>query len=112
VQVGQGGGGAFQLDRILEHFQGLVDAAQVARQLCLVGVDQLLHGIGRGLPAGGALDPHEVCGGHPDRHQQQQGEQRQRDMGFQAAPEPAAQRGAALTGAVYERGSCKRFGLS
>ena len=42
VQRGQRAGRAIQFDRVLQHFQGLVDAAQVARHLRLIGVDQFL----------------------------------------------------------------------
>jgi hypothetical protein len=99
AQVRQGGAGAFQLDRVLEHLQGLVDAAQAVRQLRLIGVGQFLHRVGGGGLAGVALDVHEVGGGHPDRHQQQQRGQRQQDMGLQAAPEPAVQRRVPVAGA-------------
>ena len=107
----QRGGRAFQLDRVLEDLQGLVDAAEVARQLRLVGVDQLAHRLARGGLRGGAFEADEVAGDHPDRRQQQQREQRQRDVGFQPAPEPAPQRRVAGRGAVHARARCRRFRL-
>jgi hypothetical protein len=91
AQCRQGGAGAVALDRVLHHFQGLVDGVQVARHLRFVGFQLLARGIARGVVGGQVFGIDEVDGRDPDRDQRQQREQRQRDVGLERAPEPAAQ---------------------
>ena len=80
---------AVLFDRVFQHAQGLVDVAQAARHLGFIGVEQLVGGVARGRRRGAAFGLDHVQGGEPHGAQQEQGEQRQRDMGFEREGEPA-----------------------
>jgi hypothetical protein len=89
AQFRQGAQRALAFDRVLQHAQGLVDAIQAARHLRFVGAQHFLQRVGGGFLRVFALGVDLVESHHPDRHQQQQGKQRQRNVGVQAAPQPA-----------------------
>lgn len=91
------------LDRVLQHAQGLVDAAQAARHLRFVGGDQLAGGVACRRARRGFLLADHVQGGGPQRRHQQQREQGQRDVGLEPAHQRARQGRAAR---ARDRGRC------
>jgi hypothetical protein len=88
VQRGQRAVGAVLFGRVLEQLEGLVDAVQAARHLRLEGVDQFAARRARGGCAFFAFGVDEVEGRDPQRCDQREREDRQRDVGLQHRREP------------------------
>ena len=82
IEFRQGAAGPHLLDRILDRLERLVDCPQIAHHLCFVGVCELLERLGHHALSIVSFGLDDLSGGDPDRHQQRQRKQRQREVGF------------------------------